>query len=280
MEIRDPAEALADELRQVVPGLEVLDRRLDLGGGTHAEVVGVESSGRLVLALWSAPGGDGDRGEDRALLDVLDALAWARDNCDLLALHLHRAELSAADPLVVVVGDSFSERYLGRLASIDPGAARVFERRAIESARGRSTYLVPVNGGAPLVADADTFLDRLDESLLPLAELLRERLAHVDDQVVCSADEESLRWSLGGTELCEIVDGDGRLVGRVPEGGPSIELSNDAEQERFLESALRRYVDLFDPVEALIGDVELIPTSPGPLLPEGEIEALEDGTDA
>ena len=274
METRDSAEALVAQLHQVVPGLEVIDRRLELGSGMRAEVVGVEDGGRLVLALWPVP-----EDEDRALLDVLDTLTWARSNRDLLARHLDSERFTAADPLVLVVGDSFSPRYLDRLASIDPGAVRAFERREVTSERGRSTYLVPVGEGASVAAGAEVFLDRLDESLLPRAELLRQRLAHVDDGVICSANEEGLRWSLKGVELCEIVGGGGRLVGRVPQGGPGIALSNEDDQERFLDAALRRYVDLADSVDSLLGEVELIPKTRAPLLSRSEIEALEDPED-
>ena len=102
-EIEELQRDLERGLAESVPGLEVLDRELQLGEKSCADLAGIDASGRLVFVMLV----DGDG--DASALAVLDALAYARENGALLARHWKSARLrTELEAQVVLVADHFS----------------------------------------------------------------------------------------------------------------------------------------------------------------------------
>lgn len=290
-------------LREALPGLVVLDRRLALGaptagaagagvagagaagaGAAGADLVGVDRGGKLVLALRLA---DADGDGDGPVLTALDALAWARRNADLLARHLGDRRLRPQlPPLVVLVADRFDPRAVDRLAPLIPDAVRLLEVRELWSERAATTVLRTVGLPAEAraaggTADPRSFLDVLDEDLRAVADLVVRRLERIDEDVRCAPDRTGLGWSFRGVPLCWLSEVGGHLEGSVFEEPEPMAFRSPAGIDAFVDAALARYVHLAgddpgDPAAAAeLGEVELVPHAPPSVLSRGEREALE-----
>lgn len=251
------AKKLVAEVDDVLGRFTVLDRSLSLDGKLSADLVGVDPERRLVLVLVHDAEGAGSKGRpaDALTLSVLDALAWARSNRELLARHLDATAFdSSAPPRVVVAGESLPPVFLQRIAVLCPDPVLVLERRRLASATSRSSFLVPASAsgepaGAPSPGD---YLDGLDDAQARRAGVVLRRLARVDEDLACTRSRSGLRWSLRGAELCEVVDdaeGAG-LVGRVAGQDGSVALEADESVEGFLDAALGRYLELTAEPEA------------------------------
>jgi len=236
-----PERDLAAGLEAILPGFAVLDRDLVLDGGLRAALVAADAQRHLVLVLDALA-----LSEDQACLAALDALAWARAQRELVARHVGGGILDpSGEPRVVLVARAFSPLLLGRLAPLVPRSLLVVERRELESARARSAFYVP--WVPPALAEPDPpagFLERLDEGLQRRADLLLRRLRRVDEALSCSGSQAGLRWSLRGTELCEVLEDPRGLVGRVSGRAEAVLLARDEALEVFLDLALARYLEL------------------------------------
>lgn len=262
-------------MREVLPGYVPLDSDLELDGGRVATRVGVGPEGQLVLALDARD--RADREPDVVVLDVLDALAWARGHRALLARHLAEPDPQApaidasAEPLVVLVCDDVSPGVARRLEALPRASVLLLERRVLASSGARSSFLVPVVAGAPVPPDdalesaadaaraATGFLERLDEERHRRADELLRRLRRLDEELACAGAETGLRWSYRGTELCELGEDARGLVGRVAGLEEPHLLGADDALETFLDAALARYLRLSRELEEGVGGLAASP---------------------
>jgi hypothetical protein len=259
--------SVASGLSEVLHGLEIVDRDLELEPGRAADLVGVDGGGRLVLVLMV----DGDA--DATALAALDAVAHAQRNVGVLAQHLQVTRLRAEQAaLVVLVTERFGERTLGRCAALDPELVRLFELRRVASARGENVYLAPVLPISWRAADAgsrssEVFLESLAAAQREIAELLVKRVAHIDDQLVLDATERSLSWRLKNELVACLLAVEDRLEGQVPPDARPKRIAHKSEVESFVDETSRRYVELLN---ATTGT----PTLPALVEPSGDPRAL------
>ncbi|MCK6445555.1 MAG: hypothetical protein L6Q99_04120 [Planctomycetes bacterium] len=231
-------------LGELYAGFEVVDRELDLGEGRRVDWVGVDSTGRLVLVLLVREDGV------EPVIAALDALAFVQKNRGVLAGHLQNQRLRPdVSPIVALVAESFSDRMLGRLSSLNAEAVRLFELRTVASARGAHVYLAPIEARPAREAviaprGAEVFLSRLDVERRALAELALKRIGRIDDLVGYTASEKTVTWRWQGELLCSLSSVDDQLDARIEPGGAGERLTSTADLEAFVDLALARYVDL------------------------------------
>jgi len=267
-------------LGTALPGLTVLDRKLELDGPLNADLVAIDASGRLVLVLMPGPSeAQDDLAGERTVLGVLDALVWARCHHDLLARHLHGSHLSEdLEPRVVVVAERFGERVAARLSTLDPDGVMLLEVRSLRTAAGASTYLVDPTPNAAALANAtsSTFLEGLDEDLRGQAELLLKRLGRIDEGVHMRCTGEALKWTFQELPLCALTVVGGHLEGSLPDAADPLPFGEAGSLEAFVELALARFVELSESGDdGDLEQVELIPAEPRPLLSASELEAFQ-----
>lgn len=253
-------EAVNHGLGEVYPDLEIVDRELELRRGLHAEVVGVDANGGLVLVLIH--GGD----DDRAVLNVLDALAFADRHRDLMVGHLRIGRLDPdAGAQAILVGRSFSSGVVERLGCLESGRVRLVEVRSLRSARGERSYLIPREGSAstgrrvdPSGHDVLPFLSALGSSLRPVAQLLLRRIERLDDQLACEASEQRIRWLLEGSELVVVERTEVGMEARVGGSGPRRPVRDTLTVECLLDDVLNGYVGLLEygPLGEQAGDAD------------------------
>lgn len=233
----------ASALREAFPDVDWIDAELQLGDGRSIDSVGVDPSGRVVLA--SRCSGDGDE----ALLATVDALAFFHRNRAAMGRHLGAGRVRAElPPLLVLVAQTFSERLLTRLACLGVRELRLFEMRELVSARGEHAYLVPVSpsfghGEPSPPRGPAAFLGVLPDSLRPLGELAVDRLSRIDDQLQPIASDRSLSWRMGPALLCSLAEVGGVLEGQVLPSGKPRPLQTAARVEEFVDQVLVRYVE-------------------------------------
>jgi hypothetical protein len=229
-------------LEEALPGLSVLDRELELEGGGHAELAGVDDLGRLVLVIVAQD----DAGQ--AVLDALDTLAWAQRHADVLARHLGsplaRPEL---EPRVIVIAPAPDERLVVRLATLGASGIRAFGVQTVRSAGSERAYLVPLAlaGAGPRRASPETlFLEGLAPELRAAARALLERMERLDDELVPAYDHGAILWRFRGEVLARVEPEGDQLAARVPPLHEALPLGDEMAVERFLELALGRLVEL------------------------------------
>jgi len=227
-------------LREALPGLELVDRDLEVGAERRADLVGVDGDGRAVAVLLV------DGGDEQAPLVALDAFAWLARHRALLAAHLESARLDPGlEPLVVLVAERFEDRQLERLAGLSRAAVRCLELRTVTSQRGERTYLVPApfpfgEGDALDPEGTHALLRALSPEAAALAEGLLRRLDRVDDELERAADGHGVVWSLADQRLCGLRAARGMLHGSVGRrAGAPIHSSADAED--FVERVMRYF---------------------------------------
>ncbi len=283
-EVRElPGETAGIDLEVVLgkalPGLSILDRKLELDGPLNADLVAIDGAGRLVLVLLPGPSEPRDEvADERTVLGVLDALVWARRHRDLLARHLDGSQLNEdLEPRVVVVAERFSERVAARLSTLDPDDVLLLEVRSLRTEAGASTYLVdptPNVVAAGHVAPS-TFLESLDEDLRAQAELLLKRLGRMDTDVHVRCTGEGLQWVFREHPLCALTEVGGHLEGSLPDACDPLPLRASGSLEAFIDLAMARFVELSESADASLEQVELIPAEPRPSLSASELEALQ-----
>ncbi len=231
-------------LRDAFSDVEWLDSDLDLGEGRSIDWVGLDPSGRVILALRCD--GNGDSG----VILALDALVFFERNRAVFGQHLQSARVRASlAPIVALISDSFSEQLLARLCGLGAGGLRLLELRQLSSARGERAYLVPVTpsfgrNAAPASRGPEAFLAALAQSQRPLAELLVKRIGRIDERLSALAGDHSLSWRLGDEPLCSISQIEGLLEGQISPLGEPREISDAAQVEIFVDHVLGRYVGL------------------------------------
>lgn len=254
-------------LGKALPGLTVLDRKLELDGPLNADLVAIDASGRLVLVLLRGPGeAQDDLAGERTVLGVLDALVWARRHRGLLARHLDGSQFKEdLEPRVVVVAERFGERVAARLSALDPDGVMLLEVRSLRTATGASTYLVdPASNAARVgLSASSTFLEGLDENLRGQAELLLKRLGRIDPGVHVGRTAQGLRWTFREHPLCALTEVDGHLEGSLPDSSDPLAVREPGSLEAFVDLALARFVELSESGdEGALAQIELIPATP------------------
>lgn len=266
-------------LRKALPGLTVLDRKLELDGPLNADLVAIDASGRLVLVLLPGASEAQDTlAGERTVLGVLDALVWARRHRDLLARHLQGSQLNEdLQPRLVVVAERFSERVASRLSALDPDDVMLLEVRSLRTEAGASTYLVDPAPNAAVAGHpaSSTFLETLDEDLRAQAELLLKRLGRMDSGVHVVCTVESLKWIFREHPLCGLTEVGGHLEGSLPDASDPLPLREPGSLEAFVDLAMARFVELTESEDAALQQVELIPAEPRPLLSASELDAFK-----
>lgn len=261
-------EAVIHGLGEVYPDLEIVDRELELRRGLLAEVVAVDGNGVLILVL--VHGGD----DDRAVLSVLDALAFADRHRDLMVGHLRIGRLDPdAAAQAILVGRGFSSGVVERLGCLEPGRVRLVEVRSIKSARGERSYMIPREGGASTGRRVHTsghdvlpFLTALGSRLRPVAHLLLRRIERLDDQLVCEASDQRIHWMLEGSDLVILERTEGGMEARVGGSDARRPVRDTLTVECLLDDVLNAYVGLLEH---------------GPMGPEGDgvppLDSEDDG---
>ena len=244
--------ALEAGLQQVLSGFQVLDRELTFDAGGRVDLAGADDEGRLTLVLLAEDA-------DRAALEVLDALAFARGHAELVARHLGEAAGARVStdlpPRLIVVSPDGDERLLRRLAPLrvgtDPesGGVELFGVRTVRSRGGERSYLVPLEPAA-IGTPADTrrpeelFLESLAEGERALAQTLLARMARLDESLVLSARRERLAWRYERETLVRLDAREGTLFASVGPHHEARPLGGAPGLERLIESALGRLVQL------------------------------------
>ena len=241
------SEVLEAAVLDALPGLEVLDRSLELDG-LRTDLVGVDAEGRLNLVLFVD-------GTDEGLpLEVLDTLRLARRQRYLLQRHLGVERLKVeADARVSVVAANFESLVGERLACLPQNQVQCFKVHEMRSDRGLSTCLLPAfsepQGGAAAVAPADEFVSGLSATQRETVSELSGRIERIDADVSLASGPGGLEWRYRGAALCRLR-GDGEsLMGNVVEGS-SFAIEDGHEVEAFLDGCLRRFLLLLETAEA------------------------------
>ncbi len=261
--------ALERELPCVVPGFKARDRDVELApdpgarsaATRRAAFAGVDRAGRAVLVL-SVRGDDMD-----AVAAAIDARVWIAARGALLRRHVVARD--ERDPLLVIASAGFAAHVRVALAALRPEDLLVCELLLLRGANGTAAECRAV-GAAPVPAGAEA---TARVQVAPrLAEAAAAGLARIDGDLAPVSAGEELVWSLGPGAPCALSDRGGVLTARVR--GVSHTLAEDADVDRFLEHALRAWL------EARTGSARAEPRAGGDLLPRGpllspeEIEAL------
>lgn len=241
------SEVLEAAVLDALPGLEVLDRSLELDG-LRTDLVGVDAEGRLNLVLFV----DGAAGG--LPMEVLDTLRLARRQRYLLARHLGVEHLKVeADARVTVVATNFESLVAERLACLPRHQVQCFEVHEMRSDRGLSTCLLPAfeePQGSPVSAlPADEFVRGLAASQRETVAELSGRIERIDGDVSMAPGPGGLEWRYRGAALCRLRgEGEG-LMGSVVDG-PSFAMEESQEVEAFLDGCLQRFLLLLETPEA------------------------------
>lgn len=272
-------EALETGLSEVIPGFAVLDRDLEIGDDRLANLVGVDQGGHLTLVLVV----EGDQAE--AVLEVLDALAFARQHAGLLRRHLDVRELNPdRDPRVVAVAERFDEVVVGRLTPLVGRELSLFEIRTLRSARGDRAYLTRAAGEeGELEVGMDSpelFIASLPTDSADVASTVIRRLERVDDEIHRAASRTQVLWRKDGELVARIGWSDGTLSGFVDPDPDPMRLRAATDVDPFVERVLERYWGEVEtePSEDPPADVGGTPSLglTEPILTPEELEAFRD----
>ncbi len=234
--------SLEGTLERNFPGLEILDRDLELSERFRADLVAVERSGRLVLVLLVEAEGD------EPVLAALEALSFAEHNAAVLAAHFEEPRLRVDQPpRVLLVAQSFSPSLVARLKPLFGSAVELFEVRCVKSARGENVFLATVGGESQVLAAAGTateeaFLSRLGPDLESIARHAIDRMARVDEDLLLAVSGTRLTWSFRGAGLARLELVGDRVHGSVAPDHEPRALRSLAQVDFFVEEVLGRYV--------------------------------------
>jgi len=270
-------EALETGLSEVVPGLVVLDRDLELAEDQLANLVGVDAHGHLTLVLVV----EGDK--EAAVIEILDALKFGRQNAGLLRRHLECRELNPdRAPRVVAVAERFDDAIIGRLVPLVGRELHLFEIRTLRSARGDRAYLTRVAGEeGELEVGSDSpefFLASLPTDFVEVASTVIRRLERVDDEIDRAASKTQVLWRRDGELVARLGWSDGELSGFVTPDPDPMRLRASADVDPFVERVLERYWGDLSPRDEAPLEVatSAAPRLDEPLLTAEEMEAFRD----
>lgn len=242
-------------LREHLPGLEIVDRHLELyppdhvdGAARHVDLLAVDASGRVILITFT------DGSSDETLLVACESVAFARIHADVLARHVGslRAGADAAarrrPPLSVLVAESFAPRLLDKLALVPARELSLFEVLEVKSGGGASVGFQPVQssragaGASPGVWTPEQFVAVLPAAERAYAESLLRRLPRLDDGLTCVGSEESLLWRSKDRDLCRLDRGPEGLLAWAGTESEPIRLLGMADVEELLDRVIRGHL--------------------------------------
>jgi len=237
---REPLTALLEGLDELVPGLELIDRDLELEGGVRADLAAADPAGRLWLVRVAV------EDVDQAALEALDLCARLTGELELLVRHLGPERLRPGrPPRLVIVSPNCDARLAARLAPLAACGVEVIGLRSVKSANGERAYLVRLEAsGRPVASEVgvSAFLAALPARHEALVNVLIERMQRLDEELSASADASAIVWRLGGEVLARVERSGERLQASVaPRHEPSA-LDGEPALERFVEQALGRLV--------------------------------------
>ena len=235
-ERRGALEALRLGLEEVLPGLEIIDRDLSFEGG-RADLVAVDSSGRLLLVLLAEEDGE------RAALAALDAHAFARENAAILARHLGSGQVRGAlDARIAIVSTHNDRTLVRRLLPLADSGVEVYGIRTLSSSAGERSYLVPLtrdeSPAPPGGEGIEMLLSQLSFTQLSLARELVDRMARLDEELEAVADRESIVWRFRGEPLVRVERQGEELHGVVGPKREVVPMRDIAVVERLVDNAL------------------------------------------
>jgi len=241
---REDPKAVASVVEAALPGVDVLDRALELDDGARADLAGVDASGRLVLVQLAAETGD------RAALDALDLLSLARRCPELFARHLGSSRIvPRLEPRVVVIHEPGDARLAERLSALAGAGIELYELHSVRSAAGERTHLIPRpdpagqgSRGAPGLS-LERFLESLPAERQDLGRSLCERLARLDDELRTEVGAHAVSWYFQDRLLVRLEVRGARLRGAVGPRGELRDLGSARAADELLEEALSRLVD-------------------------------------
>ncbi len=228
-------------LRSHFPGLEIVDRRLEIAAegdsGRRIDLLAVDGTGRAILISFI------DGASDEGLLAALDSVAFARQYREPLEQHLRsvRADVGgvrARAPLSILVAESFAPRVIERLALVPPRELALFEVIELKGA-GHSTVSFRPVGSARSPVDAEQFLAALPPGERACAELLARRLPRIDERFLCTPSEDSLVWRAGDRDVCRLDRAADGLVAWDATSNEPIPLRAVADVASLLERVIR-----------------------------------------
>lgn len=273
----EPFAALIRGLEEIVPGFDVLDRELVFEGGAHADLAGVDPSGRLYLVVLAPDD------VDKATLEALDALSVLRTDLELLTRHLGEPRVIVERaPRVIVVSPNSDARLALRLAALADAGVSVLGLRTVKSAAGERSYLVRLDVGGRGVSSgggAAAFLRALPARLELLGAGLVERMARLDEELAVSGDATTIVWRLAGEVLCRVERIGDVLQASVGPNHEPLPLSEPADVEALVEKALARLVRVLGLTRGERAPSEPRPTGAGreePILTAEEIQAFRE----
>ncbi len=244
---RGDRENLLEALRQLHPGLELVDADLDLGEGRRADLVALVPAGRLFLVLLVEGGGDAP------ILCALEAVAFCQRNRGLFGAHLDNPRVDPELPAqVLLVAERFEQRLLERMPGISPERVRCLEVRRVASRRGERLYLVPAAlpetaAAAPDPSGTRALLRALTPEGVTLAEDLLRRLERIDPELARRGDGGGVALDFEGEPLSSLRAANGVLQGRVGPHGTWLPLPTSSDANQFLEEVLRHFRHLLAP---------------------------------
>jgi len=277
---RDPLAALVEGLDELVPGLELIDRDLELEGGLRADLAAADPAGRLWLVRVAG------EDADQAALEALDLCARLGRELELLVRHLGPERLRAGrPPRLVIVSPSCDERLAARLAPLAASGVEVIGLRSVKSANGERAYLVRLEAsGRPVASEVGVaaFLRALPARHETLVHELIERMQRLDEELSASADAGAIVWRLGGEVLARVERTGEELQASVAPHHEPLLLADEATLERFVERALARLVRVLglgragEAPEPGPRVMRAAPRSDEPLLSDEELQAFRE----
>ena len=277
---RDPLAALLEGLDELVPGLELIDRDLELEDGLRADLAAADPAGRLWLVRVAG------EDTDRAALEALDLCARLARELELLVRHLGPERLRPGrPPRLVIVSPSCDARLAARLAPLAACGVEVIGLRTVKSANGERAYLVRLEAsGRPVASEVgvSAFLRALPARHEALVNELLERMQRLDEELSASADASAIVWRLGGEVLARVEHSGERLQASVAPRHEPVTLDGAPALERFIELALARLVRVLGlarapvPTEAGPRPVRAVARADEPLLTDEEIQAFRE----
>ncbi|MFT4647789.1 MAG: hypothetical protein ACI9X4_001003 [Glaciecola sp.] len=289
----NPREELGEAMAEFAPDLRLLDRGWLLEGDSEIESdfdsetasadeltvdwVAVDASGRINLLLWM--GADGDAIPSDPVELALEVLHRAQNQIPFILAHLGNCGIRPdLAPRLILAAEHFSASIVRKLGVLGEDRMRLVEVHEVRTASGVSHHLVlrwPEKQNSEPVGPL-VFMERLPDSLRATAEIVLQRLDHVDERVIYGGmGIEYLEWGLRGHTLCALQYRDGQLLASVS-GGESSELTDEPSAEAFIEVVLQRYFEILEekPVGGDEDGKSLVDQGLGVVLSHEELDAF------
>jgi len=212
----DVLSSVSLEPEQLEPGLRLLGRSVDLGGGMRAPLLFRDAQG-CPLVVLAAPNDDA-----LLLFRVVESFRRLRSQMPVfraLALDAAEGRHEDARPRVAVLApcDTTLAERAERLALLAPIPATLYACQRLRLDEGRELVAIRIAGGDP----PETGRDPVDDRVTRLAADARARILRLGPEVVATEDHDGTRFEYRGRELARLVHTERGLrviTPRQPEG--------------------------------------------------------------